>query len=541
MINLADTDELINKILSDEKLKKALNKSDKIYHDEPIIRPASQLKNVTPFRIQKLKNMMWSAKYQILSSERSFYLLSDFMKDYEDDFEGEVKEFNHYLPSYYEMTEPQMRAYFSWRTNVRRGNVKKTFLSFAYVYIFELLNLRGAESPEDAFEKLCSFYNTYKEIDENICSDAQGWLQDFVVYYDLPNEYALRVFDVQKDDICKRLWDPDLYSDDELFEAVKIMSAYNIEESVMFRKYEKLTKYAVCKVYRALNKFFLENRTSCLCGYCIGTECKYPHVMFYKALVYDSKKYKDHIYIINDMRKYICSGGRWLISGMMYSGNKNLTLGKIVEACDAILRDKTDFEDKLTFSLKTKYIIKIIKKEIGSIKIKNVNKSSSEHQIEIDVSKLDMIRLSADKIRDKLIVDDKEEISEKNFTGQSTEAVLSSDIDIKPEPESSVCADDIYERKTNDEENEYDQEVSDISLLDSTESEFLKLILEDSDYHSYIKKNKLLVSVITDSINEKLFEYFDDTVLESDGNEAVIIEDYREELKKMFSKGNNIE
>lgn len=77
-----------------------------------------------------------------------------------------------------------------------------------------------------------------------------------------------------------------------------------------------------------------------------------------------------------------------------------------------------------------------------------------------------------------------------------------------------------------------------VTQLDSIENDFLKLVLENADYHSYIKKNRLLLSVVTDSVNEKLFDVFDDTVLESDGEIVSVIDDYREELSKMFSKGN---
>ena len=537
VIGLADTKELINKIMSDEKLQKALNHGDKVYHDEPIIRPASQLKKVTPFRIQKLKNMMWSAKYQILSSERSFYLLSDFMKDYEDDYEEAVKDFSHYLPSYYEMTEPQMRAYFTWRTHVRKGEVKKTFLSFAYVYMFELLNLRGADTPEEAFEKLYDFYSTYRKLDSGICADALEWLKDFVVYYDLPHDYAVKVFDDKTDKACKVLMTPEKASDEELFKAISVFSSYDIENSENYKKYEKLSVYAVSKVYRALNEYFVSHRQSSLFSYCIGSAGRYPHVMFYKALFYDRKKYKQYIYNVSDIRAYICSNGRWFIYSALYTEHKNLTLGNIIEACDAVLKKKTGLANDPVYSLKTKYILKLIEKEIGLIKIKQAPVAP---KIEIDVSKLDKIRASADEIRDRLIVDEDE--SEPLYKKTSEQTVsLSSDLKtednttkIISEPEQDDSDSKIITAEIQFEETDG----SDISLLDSMEAEFLKLVLEDADYHSYIKKNRLLLSVVTDSVNEKLFDVFDDTVLESDGKDALVIDDYREELLKMFSKGN---
>ena len=49
---------------------------------------------------------------------------------------------------------------------------------------------------------------------------------------------------------------------------------------------------------------------------------------------------------------------------------------------------------------------------------------------------------------------------------------------------------------------------------------------------SWIHEEGLLLSVLVDSINDKLFEAFGDTVLQYDSSPDVI-EDYAEELKEM--------
>ena len=43
-------------------------------------------------------------------------------------------------------------------------------------------------------------------------------------------------------------------------------------------------------------------------------------------------------------------------------------------------------------------------------------------------------------------------------------------------------------------------------------------------------------SIIADSINEKLFDIFGDTVIDFLSDDPCVIEDYIEELKKMFPK-----
>ncbi len=67
------------------------------------------------------------------------------MADYEDDFPYEG-EFKSYFPTYESMTNPQLRGYFTWRTHVRGGTVERTSTSFAYVYLYELINGIGGGS-----------------------------------------------------------------------------------------------------------------------------------------------------------------------------------------------------------------------------------------------------------------------------------------------------------------------------------------------------------------------------------------------------------
>ena len=43
-----------------------------------------------------------------------------------------------------------------------------------------------------------------------------------------------------------------------------------------------------------------------------------------------------------------------------------------------------------------------------------------------------------------------------------------------------------------------------------------------------------MISILADSINEKLFDNFGDTVIDFFDDEPIVIEDYTEELKNMF-------
>ncbi|HQM02057.1 MAG TPA: tellurite resistance TerB C-terminal domain-containing protein [Ruminococcus flavefaciens] len=59
--------------------------------------------------------------------------------------------------------------------------------------------------------------------------------------------------------------------------------------------------------------------------------------------------------------------------------------------------------------------------------------------------------------------------------------------------------------------------------------------MNGGDYDAAARKHGSMTSVIADSVNEKLFDTFGDTVLLFDGDTPEIIEDYLEELKSIVN------
>ena len=87
----------------------------------------------------------------------NFYRQAVFMRDYEDDCPWPGGDFVRYFPTYHDLTTQQLRGYFTWRAGVRRGEFRPIPASAAYLYLYELLNGVGADSPEDVLNKLLAF------------------------------------------------------------------------------------------------------------------------------------------------------------------------------------------------------------------------------------------------------------------------------------------------------------------------------------------------------------------------------------------------
>ena len=204
--------------------------TSRIYRDEPIPRTAALLAGATPPEYREMRKLARSYSIYENSEAIIFYKQGKFMEEFEDDFDF-GGEFVRYFPTYQAMNDRQLRGYFSWRTRVRRGIVEKTSLSFAFVYLYELLNQIGTGTPEEGFRRLKSFHEAYGQIDSAINRYARLWLRDYVVYYNLDRSLLDGCPDAEADRAILTLMNYGSHSTDEVFAALVSLSPYRLENS----------------------------------------------------------------------------------------------------------------------------------------------------------------------------------------------------------------------------------------------------------------------------------------------------------------------
>jgi hypothetical protein len=68
--------------------------------------------------------------------------------------------------------------YFSWRTQVRQGRVCDISVSYAFLYIYELLANIGVADEQDGLKKLMSFWRAFREHNHTIDNYVLGWLKE---------------------------------------------------------------------------------------------------------------------------------------------------------------------------------------------------------------------------------------------------------------------------------------------------------------------------------------------------------------------------
>lgn len=500
---MPEAKRIIEMILSDEKLKNSKSFSSTVYKDEPIIKTASQMSGYVPPKISELQQCIRKAALCSMSDRKAFYEQAKLMEDYEDDYVYSG-DFNCYYPTYRAMNTKQLRGYFSWRSKVRRGEVQKTSLSFAFVYIYELLHLVGVSSAAEGFERLSEFGRLYGELDQSIKPYLDRWLRDFAVFYNLDKAVFCSVFDTSAEKALIALKAPRDLSDEEMFAAIKTLSSYNIGNSKLYKTYPEDCKKIICDVYRTLCQYSEKHRKKSLFESYFGYPVSCPYEMFGTAVFYDSVRYKSFCYIVNDIRKYECVNGRWSCTGFHTLGSRSLKLGRLVKTIDSIMRRKYGISSQINQPIETKLTVGMIEKAIGSLL--EEKRRNTPKKIDLDLSKLKGIRQAADVTREKLMTE-----SEMDEAAD----IISDTIPAAPEKnEPAPC--DSPGTDTSLEENEY---------------ELLRCLLYGISTDTLRNKRGVMLSVLADSINDKLFDMFGDTVIAFDGDIPEIIEDYADELK----------
>lgn len=488
-------DELLKQILSDEKLLSSKAFRDKVYTDVPIIRKASQLiRPETPLRIKEMKAMALTPEAYWKTSAWLFCTQGKFMADYEDDLVYD-DDFSKVYPTYRDLTTEQVRGYFTWRKNVRKGVIEKAPSPYPFMYVYELLNGIGCQHGEDNFRRIDDFCEAYGKSDTVLDSFREKWLSDYAIYHGLSPKLFDDFAESQSEKYILTLMHWEEHMPDEVNEAIDMMSSYRIEQSRYVQENPDIFKSVLYRSFILLSEFFRDKRKNSLCTKFFGSPAETAYRIFDTAVFYDQSPARDAEYTVNELRSYICRRGKWFCRRLAGSRHRSSKLGEFVKAVDSVLRDETNYQYKLGNVVISKQEQSVIRSAIAEY-TKALRKEEAI-KIEIDLSKLSDIRKAADITREKLIVDD----------------------DICEEEENVPVA------------VETSQEINEDSPLDEAETAFIRALISGVDYNETARKSRMMPSILADSINDKLFDRFSDTVLFYDGDVPVIIEDYLEELK----------
>ena len=516
---MADVDAIIEKVVAALRAKGGRARfSGRAYDDEPILRRGSQMPGYLPERIREMRALASSPEARSWSDARLFVEQARLMEDFEDDLPYHGS-FMSLYPTYSDMSNAQLRGYFTWRSLVRAGTVEQTSTSFVYVYLYELINGVGTEPGERGFRDIEAFWRAYPARDATMDRHVRSWLTDYAVYHDLDPALALPHTDEAHDRAVsvlereqrsvlsapptkgRRVPYPHGTREDaehRLLEALDVLSTYRLTASRLYRDAPDDLRRVSCAVFDRLVRHYHAQRSQDLVESLFGERRKMPHLMFASAVFLPGARHGDCVYELGEGRHYECRGGSWTCESLHDGGDRSAKLGQVLRAVDRQLRKALDHPHPLKERGDPKYLTRLIDREIADYL--SWRREHAPLRVEIDLSKLAGIRRGAAITREALLVD------------EEREEVPGTIGDPSPRPNQSPAG-------TPD----------DTLALSAEERALLQGLLDPS------APAPTDTDLLVDSINEKLFDLVGDTVIEFGETGAPhLVEDYLDEVRNLL-------
>lgn len=462
-----------------------------VFRDEAIRpRPAPAERVPSLIRAARSLENGWHNTWQ--SREATFLKQGKLLAEYEDDYEyhGNVIR---YFPTYQSLTDGELRGYFTWRTKYRRGTVEKTFLSYAFLYIYELLNLIGVNSAMEGYRKLEEFRRVYGPLDSGVLPYLDQWIRDFVIYHGLDANLLA--------DSRQAAFDRNLTILDHIHEqpaekvlyAVRQLAPNWLDRSKFYAAHREDCDEVILRVLRGMSERYAARCKRGFVEQYFGTPGRYQVRLFDSAVFCGPRARGNREYVLDQRCVYHCRDGVWTVEKIPVPPRPNKKLGDLLKAIDAIMREESGYGHPIKYDLETKWLLKLIREEVRALL--EEKKANEAKKITIDFSRLDAIRRDADATREKLTV---EEAPEEALPPEP-----------EPIPEPAPAAGDCP--------------------LSPEEYRLMQCLLYGRDL-GWVRAEGYMMSVLLDSINDKLYETFLDTVAD---DTPAVAEDYIDDLKEM--------
>lgn len=276
-------------------------------------------------------------------NSRIFYKQGMFMEDFEDHFEKNVP-YSAYYPGYQNMGYEQLRTYFTWRTKVRQGNIESTSLSYAFLYLYELLNNIGVKSPEEGLDRLMTFWRAYQRYDASVDKYVPGWLKDYYIYYG--SEQSFREF-ADENELRSCYPEPD--DPDDRFELFCSLSKYEIRKSVFYGQgNEDLLRNGFMYVIKKLEQVFEDRHLKLESLLFQPSKNMTRWTPFKGALFYPHLIQGDRQVSLSRKEIYVCRQNQWTFHTVLTTESGKKFIGYVMKQTEAVLRKAAKYRHKLS-------------------------------------------------------------------------------------------------------------------------------------------------------------------------------------------------
>ena len=446
---------------------------------------------------------------------RMFCRQGKFMEKYEDDFPWQG-DFRRYFTTYHDLNIRQLRGYFTWRTGIRNGEYRPISTSLAYMYLYELLCGIGASSVDDVLQKMETFEKNYVDAgisDPGMRKNIRRWMFEYAVLHGLPAERVRSYANPEALDFDHSLVilkNPENHADEEIFHAMSRFTGQTIEKSAVLTRNRRKGSQLLVGIWRYLSEHFEDNGRD-IFTVCFGTRKRYPWHPLSNAVYWEERELPDMDFEMDECRTFHLRDGKWQEERYGGLGLHLDWFRSLLRASDRILRRELRTGHYLRERKDEQWAVPYIEAALREMEAEE--QRAAMLVIEIDYSGLKQIREDAAITRDSLLTEEEmEESREAENAGG-------------PEMDSAV-------KKIQQSPGEADRDagVKPKTGADSLYRRILLMLLDGQPINDVVRENHLMPAVVADAINEAFFDEIGDSVVECDGDEICVVEDYREDI-----------
>lgn len=415
------------------------------------------------------------------------------LANYEDDH-GYAGDPVHYYPTYQSLSDEELRGYFTWRTRLRRGELRRTSLSFAFLYIYELLNQIGTVDPMDGYRKLVCFRDGYGPLDGRVLPYLDRWMTDYVIYYDLDPNLLGSSPQVRFDRSITILDHIAQQDEAKVMFAVKELAPRWLGRSRFYAARQADCDHVIVRVLRRVSAHYATRCKRSMVEQYFGKYGPSQTRLFESAVFCDPLKVRNREYALDERCIYRCRDGLWSVTKHAAPPRPSAKLEDVLKTIDAVMREECADRHPVKYETDVKWLIGLIREETRALLA--AQQAEAAKKLTIDYAQLAQIRADAAMTQEKLTVEDEPE--------EPPQAPPPA-----PTPSDSPGAD---------------------CPLDGAQRRLLHCLLYGGST-DWVRQEGHLLSVLVDGINEALYDTFLDAVLD---DRPAPIDDYIDDLKEMI-------
>lgn len=467
---------------------------DPDYTDEPILPRKKTPEEKLPAPLQAARSLEKGAA-RMYQNRRSLFLnQAKLLEFYKDDYEGEY--ISHcYYPTYDLLSNQELRSYFAWRTKVRNGDIQPSCSCFAYLYLYELINGIGTGTPVEGLHKMDDFAAAYKEYESSLMNYYANWRKSYIIYYNLSDSFLGGEEREGEEAHMAVLDSAQEQTDDAIAAAVKQLAPGWLNRSKFYKTHQTDMDRVIVQVLRRMHQHYSARSKRTFSEQLFGSRETHSVDLFCHAVFCDPLRHENSRYYITDSHYYECRNGYWTETSCFIDSHKRRKLENLMKTIDASLRVALNDGKPIKSPSQLKWVTKVIEEEVAALLETKKQQEEAAKRVQIDYSALAQIRREAAITQDKLA-------TEEEMEEEAPPAVQ------PPPPQPETLPGDCP--------------------LDKTQYRLMQNLLYGGDT-SWVQREGKMVSVLLDSINEILYDTFQDAVIE----DQQVVEDYIDELKEM--------